>query len=47
LALLGSVGRRLATRLSAALQERMVLPKGDAMDGALLLTASLNPAHTP
>ena len=37
LVLLGSIGRRLATRLSPTLQERLVLPRGDAMDGALLL----------
>lgn len=37
LAVRGSIGQRLAPRWSAALQARVVLPAGDAMDGALQL----------
>ncbi len=37
LALLGSVGQRLAPRLPAPLRARLVRPRGDAMDGALSL----------
>ena len=37
LALLGGIGRRLANRLPHPLQQRLVAPLGDAMDGALLL----------
>lgn len=37
LALWGSIGQRLAPRLSAATQARLVAPTGDAMDGALTL----------
>jgi glucosamine kinase len=37
LAFLGSLGKRLATQMSAPIQQRMVSPQGDAMDGALAL----------
>lgn len=37
LALMGSVGQRLAPRLAPELRERCVAPQGDAMDGALHL----------
>ena len=41
LAVRGSIGQRLAPRLCAALQARVVLPAGDAMDGALQLCDQL------
>jgi glucosamine kinase len=37
LVFLGSLGKRLATQMSASIQQRMVSPQGDAMDGALAL----------
>jgi glucosamine kinase len=37
LALMGSVGRRLAPRLAPELRERCVAPQGDATEGALHL----------
>jgi len=37
LAVMGSIGERLAPRLPAALRQRIVKPAGDAVDGALLL----------
>ncbi|WP_394788576.1 BadF/BadG/BcrA/BcrD ATPase family protein [Rhodoferax sp.] len=40
LALWGSIGLRLASRLAPALQARLVQPQGDALDGALTLTSS-------
>jgi glucosamine kinase len=37
ISVLGSIGRRLAPRLPARLQERLREPQGDALDGALVL----------
>ncbi len=49
LAVVGSIGTRLAPRLPAAMQARRVAPAGDAVDGALLLArrAALHPHPHP